>query len=309
VTHRRESAIFSIIRAITYKLYLRMEEFDTPLLTIATEVAERLEDPNWVIIDCRFNLMQTAAGREAWSAGHVPGAFYADLDQDLAGPITSASGRHPLPNARAFRCWLGSMGIGPETTVVAYDDAGGAIAARLWWLLRWAGHTDVRLLDGGLPGWIDAGLTLSTDTPTASAVRYPQQTGTLPVVSTQALVKAIAKHSLTITDARDAERFAGRKEPIDARAGHVPGAVNLPFADNLDNKGRFLSAHELRQRYNSIIGDRSVSDVACMCGSGVTACHTLFALELAGLPGASLYVGSWSEWIRDEKRSVATTES
>lgn len=261
-----------------------------------------------VVVDCRFNLMKPEAGRAAWLAGHIPGAFYADLDRDLAGPASPTTGRHPLPDPERLRALFGSFGIGPETPVVAYDEGPGAIAARLWWLLRWMGHPHVALLDGGLAAWQAAGLPLATDPPAAAPVRFTGQPGAMPSWETAPLAAALASGDtrLRLLDARAPDRFAGTTEPIDPVAGHVPGAINAPFTGNLGSDGRFLPPRELAARFAALAAGRSPGDVVCMCGSGVTACHNVFALELAGLPGAALYPGSWSEWIRSPDRPVAT---
>jgi len=268
----------------------------------------RPDPPGVVVVDCRFNLMKPEAGRADWLAGHIPGAFYADLDRDLAGPASPATGRHPLPDPERLRVLFSSFGIGPETRVVAYDEGPGAIAARLWWLLRWMGHRHAALLDGGLAAWRAAGLPLATDAPAPVPGRsFTGQPGAMPTRDTAKLAAALASGDgrLRLLDARAPDRFAGTTEPIDPVAGHVPGAINAPFTGNLGSDGRFLSPGELAARFAALAGNRSPADVVCMCGSGVTACHNLFALELAGLSGAALYPGSWSEWIRSPDRPVA----
>jgi thiosulfate/3-mercaptopyruvate sulfurtransferase len=262
-----------------------------------------------VVVDCRFNLLKPQAGRQNWAVGHIPGARYADLDEDLAAPITPQSGRHPLPEAEAFARLLGSWGVTPATRVVAYDAAGGAIAARLWWLLGWVGHAKALLLDGGLPAWQACGYPLEESEPALLQGRYPIQTGSLPVISTAEVQSGLAQDGLTLLDARDAKRYAGLVEPIDARAGHVPGAVNRPFQQNLDTNGRFLPPEKLQDDFAGLLKNDGHTISACMCGSGVTACHHLFAMQLAGLDvKSSLYVGSWSEWIRDVHRPCEPAE-
>jgi thiosulfate/3-mercaptopyruvate sulfurtransferase len=256
--------------------------------------------------------MDTEAGLRAYHEGHIPGARYAHLDDDLAARRGPATGRHPLPDAADFAARLADWGITPATRVIAYDAAGGALAARLWWLLRWAGHQRVALLDGGLPAWTAAGLPLETGavTPgTTVTTPYPVRPGSMPTVTTAELQRRLAA-GVTLLDARDSQRFAGVTEPIDARAGHVPGARNWPFSNNLDADGRFLPVDELQGRLASWLGAPGHNGIVSMCGSGVTACHTLFALEYAGLTAAmpaypALYVGSWSEWIADPDRPVA----
>ncbi|HXO15588.1 MAG TPA: sulfurtransferase, partial [Steroidobacteraceae bacterium] len=246
----------------------------------------------------------------AWAAGHIPNALYAHLDRDLSGPHTALTGRHPLPAIAALSATFGRWGIDKEVQVVAYDQGAGTYAARLWWLLRWLGHQQVAVLNGGLAAWERAGLALDT----ADAVRTPRRFAAAPaaglVVTTAALAQAVAagaltRGELTLVDARSADRFAGQNETLDPVAGHVPGARNHPFSGNLDAHGRFLSAPELRRCWADTLRERPVATLIAMCGSGVTACHNLLALEVAGLPGARLYAGSWSEWIRDPARPVA----
>jgi len=274
------------------------------MLISAQELANT---PDAVIVDCRFNLLEPQAGRRAWEAGHIPGAYYADLDKDLAAAVGPLTGRHPLPDRDAFAALLGSWGVTPDTTVVAYDNAGGALAGRLWWLLRWAGHRHAMLLDGGLQAWEAAGLPLDSAQPALGSGRYPMAQNAMPVVSADEVADGLASGQLTLVDARDAARFAGDVEPIDKVAGHVPGAINRPLSENLDEHGHFKPAAQLRAEFDELLDNRPAA-VASMCGSGVTACHNLFAMELAGLPPAALYVGSWSGWISDPARPVAGRE-
>jgi thiosulfate/3-mercaptopyruvate sulfurtransferase len=259
-----------------------------------------------VVVDCRFNLLKPEAGRAAYLAGHIPGAWYADLDQDLSGPRGPDTGRHPLPDPQRLRALFGSFGITPNTRVVAYDEGGGGLAARLWWLLRWMGHRDVVLLDGGLAAWQGAGLPLSQVSPVPRQDVFEGAAGSMPVLGASEVWAALRAGSIRLLDVRAEERFLGRAEPIDAVAGHVPGAVNLPFAGNLTAGQTFLSGAELALRYAPHVAGRDPRDIVCMCGSGVTACQGIFALALAGTPGVALYPGSWSEWIRSTHRPVAT---
>ena len=276
----------------------------TTLITAATLQAH-LDDPDWVVVDCRFNLADPAAGRRAYQAGHIPGARYAHLDEDLSAPVTATTGRHPLPDPARLAATLGAWGIGPGTQVLAYDDLGGMLAAaRLWWLLRWLGHTAVAVLDGGLPAWTRAGLPLSTDVPVIAArtfIARPDDRLWLTVEQVQGL----PAHELLL-DARGAARYRGEMEPIDPVVGHIPGALNLPTESNLAADGCFLPAAALRARFAALLGERPAARVVHSCGSGVTACHNLLAMEVAGLSGSRLYAGSWSEWIRDPQRPVAT---
>lgn len=270
---------------------------------------DHLHDPNWVVVDCRFNLADPEAGRRAYHEGHIPGARYAHLDEDLSGPVTPMSGRHPLPDPERLVQTLGDWGINNVTQVVAYDDAGGAIAARLWWLLRWLGHRACAVLDGGLPAWRGQDLPLSRETPAPHPTVFSvlHEDALSWVDSDYLLADRVTGDSLII-DARAPARYRGEQEPIDAVAGHIPGAVNLPLEGNLDSDGRFIDPLALRERFAAVLGERSAASVVHMCGSGVTACHNLLAMETAGLAGSRLYAGSWSEWIRDPSRSVAAGE-
>ncbi len=281
----------------------------TTLIEPAT-LAAHLADPDWAIVDCRFDLARPEWGALAWAAGHIPNALYAHLDRDLSGPRTALTGRHPLPAIAALAATFGRWGIDKEVQVVAYDQDAGAYAARLWWLLRWLGHQQVAVLDGGFAAWERAGLPLEA----AATVRAPRRFTAAPagglVVTTAALARIVAagaltRGELTLVDARSADRFAGQNETLDPVAGHIPGARNHPFSGNLDAHGRFLSPPELRRSWADTLRERPAPTLIAMCGSGVTACHNLLALEAAGLAGARLYAGSWSEWIRDPARPVA----
>lgn len=259
------------------------------------------------IVDCRFNLLEPETGRAEYLAGHIPGAVYADLDRDLAGPVTEASGRHPLPDVEDFRATLQGFGIGPDTQVVVYDYAGGALAARLWWMLRWFGHPRVAVLNGGLKAWLADNGPLETETPTypESSLRGSVDHGL--VASTAEIAAALAEgRDYKLLDARDEARFAGRTEPIDAVAGHIPGAINYPFSGNLNEDGSWKSADELRLLWAELPDSGPETPFTVMCGSGVTACHLALAAEIAGLGAPRVYIGSWSEWIRDPSRPVAT---
>ncbi len=275
-----------------------------PLVSV-DELAAHLDDPDWIVVDCRFDLTDPGSGRAAWRSGHVPGARYADLDRDLAAPVSAdgAGGRHPLPGAGELNRRLRAWGVNVTSRVVAYDDAGNAIAARLWWLLRWLGHERAAVLDGGLTAWQAVGHPLSTDEPTPEEGSFVGAPGAMPVDDAGGVAHGLATSRIALLDARAPERFAGLIEPLDKRAGHVPGAVSAPFQANLRDDKCFRAPDELRAYYAAAIGDRR--DVVAMCGSGVTACHTLLALEIAGMPGASLYPGSWSDWISDASRPIA----
>src|SRR5690606_2342310 len=276
----------------------------THVLVTARELAAHLEDPDWRIVDCRFELLDPGKGRADYLAGHIPGAVYAHLDEDLAAPVTPDTGRHPLPDPDAFAATLGRWGITDRTTVVAYDQAGGAIAARLWWLLGWVGHRDARLLDGGSDAWQREGLTVTAEVPDIRPTTYVARPDPDRVVSTAELPERLARGELLV-DAREAERFRGEREPIDPVAGHLPGAVNHPFRLGLNPDGTFRSPEELRQALEPVLGGGRDRDWMTMCGSGVTACHLAVAAALAGYAPPRLYAGSFSEWIRDPSRPVA----
>lgn len=280
------------------------------LLVSATELQTRLEAGNTRVFDCRFNLADPDQGRAEWRVGHIPGAVHADLDRDLASPVTAVSGRHPLPVADDFAAFLARAGWVPGLDIVAYDAQGGAFAARLWWLMRYFGHDVVSLLDGGLPAWEAAGGRLvSGEENVEAATATRLRPDAAQVMDAGAVAAGLASGRIVLIDARDEARFAGKTEPIDPIAGHVPGAVNRPFQRNLGEGGRFRSADALRQGFENGLAGRAPSEVVHMCGSGVTACHNQFAMAQAGLPGSRLYVGSWSEWIRDPGRPVGTGQA
>jgi thiosulfate/3-mercaptopyruvate sulfurtransferase len=262
-----------------------------------------------VLLDCRFDLSEPRAGRQAYAAGHIPGARFADLNRDLSSPATSVSGRHPLPAPDVLAGFFSAAGVGEEIQVVAYDDANGSFAARAWWLLKWLGIDSVAVLDGGFKAWVAAGRAVeSGEPPPAAASAKPPFTVRLRpdyVLTAGDVLHALEDPRRLLVDARAAERFAGTVEPLDRVAGHVPGAVNQPFTANLGSDGRFLAAGELRRRWLTRLGGVEPSDTILMCGSGVTACHNILAMTSAGLPGGKLYAGSWSEWIRDPERPVA----
>ena len=259
------------------------------------------------VVDCRFDLMQPDKGRAAYLAGHIPGAVYADLDQDLAGPVSSASGRHPLPAATVFKATLEHWGIAAGTQVVVYDDASGALAARLWWMLRWFGQPQVAVLNGGLNAWLAANGPLETAVPEYPETDLSASPDAGRVATTAEISATISEgRDLHLVDARDRPRFDGHTEPIDAVAGHVPGAMNFPFSANLNADGTWKSPDELRLAWVGLLGSEAPPPFTVMCGSGVTACHLVLSAEIAGLDEPRVYVGSWSEWIRDAARPVAT---
>ena len=266
-----------------------------------------LQDDAPVLLDCRYDLADPAAGRRAFADAHLPGARHVDLATDLSGPVTDTSGRHPLPEPAVLAARLGALGITADTQVVCYDAADGSFAARAWWLLRWLGHGDVAVLDGGFAAWTAAGLpTISGDMPPV-----PAETPALPIrpprvhaVAIDEIARNLGSAQQLLVDARAAARYRGEHEPIDPVAGHIPGAVNRPFVDNLAD-GRFKPADLLATQWQALLDRHAVDQLVVYCGSGVTACHHLLALAHAGMPGARLYAGSWSEWCRDTARPVA----
>lgn len=270
-------------------------------MVLAHSAAERT-----VIVDCRHDLLRPEWGQQEFAAGHIPGAVFAHLDRDLSSPVTAQSGRHPLPDPGALAAFLGTAGIDAATRVVAYDQDRSMYAARLWWLLRWLGHERVVVLNGGLAAWRAAGLPLETSVASRTARQFIARASLVQPVSTAEVERELAAGHILLLDARGADRFAGENETIDPVAGHVPGARNHPVALNLDSDGRLLPAATLAAQWQNVLGATPPTRVVAMCGSGVSACHNLLAMELAELPGGRLYAGSFSEWIRDPRRKVAT---
>ncbi len=265
-----------------------------------------LGDDNWRVIDCRFSLANPESGRLDYRIEHIPGALYAHLDDDLSSPIHAGTGRHPLPARESLREKFSTWGIDSTTQVVVYDTSNGTMAARLWWLLRWMGHAAVALLDGGMARWKREENPLSNELPMIKPRQFAAGTPLEQLVSSEELLARLDSQKHLLIDVRAPERFSGEVEPLDRVAGHIPGAVNLPLQNNLDADGSFLPVERLKRVYQTTLAGRPTSNVSVMCGSGVTACHTLLALRVAGLGGASLYAGSWSEWITDPARPVVT---
>lgn len=274
-------------------------------LIAAAELAAHLDDASVVVCDCRHDLANYHAGREAYARSHIPGARFLHLDEDLSGPKTGVNGRHPLPHPITFTLRLAALGIDNRKQVVAYDDAGGVFAARLWWMLRWVGHAHVAVLDGGFAAWIKAALPVSADLPAVAATTYNPDPRAQLTVDTATVAAAIGTTALRVVDARSADRFRGENETLDPVAGHIPGAANRFFKHNLREDGCFKSAAELKREFAALLGAQSAASVVHQCGSGVTACHNLLAMEAAGLPGSRLYPGSWSEWVSNRTRPVA----
>ncbi|NLW96680.1 sulfurtransferase [Luteimonas wenzhouensis] len=273
-------------------------------LVQAEALAAALDAPGLVVVDCRFSLADPAAGERDYRQAHIPGARYAHLDRDLSGGPGPGRGRHPWPDAAGFTGRLAAWGIRPDSRVVAYDAGDGAFAARLWCLLRMLGHEAVAVLDGGFARWTALGLPVDDARPGPVPAAYVAAFDASRLLDAEATARHLARGGLLV-DARAPERFRGEVEPIDPVAGHVPGAVNRPYAANLDS-GRFKPPARLREEFEALPGWRGAGALVAMCGSGVTACHHLLALEHAGLHGAALFTGSWSGWISDPARPVAT---
>lgn len=274
------------------------------ILVTANQLNRLMREGRCVVVDCRFDLVDTGRGRAVWLEGHVPGAAYADLDKDLSSPVGPDTGRHPLPDADEFATFLASIGWSEDKLLVAYDEGPNAIAVRLWWLMRYFGK-GAALLDGGLAAWRGSGHSLESGVPDHSPTAVPSLVANENmVVSTGQLMAS--EGSFLVLDARASERFSGKVEPLDTKAGHIPGSVNRPFASNVLINGRFRDPVELEREFREQLGDLESENIAHSCGSGVTACHNQFAMELVGLPGSRVYAGSWSEWIRDPNRPVET---
>ncbi len=270
----------------------------------AATLKQRLDDPECRVVDVRHQLSDTAYGERVYRESHIPGGVFLHCDRDLSGPMTGSNGRHPLPDPHMLARRLGELGIDANTQVVVYDDAQGMIAGRLWWLLRWLGHDRVAVLDGGWQAWLAAGGECSPAIP--KPVSAPFALVQRPfAVDLNAVAKMLGDPTMALVDARAADRFRGENETIDPVGGHIPGALNRFFRDNLQADGRFKPAGQLLDEWRAVIGNHSPASLVHYCGSGVSACHNLLALEIAGLSGARLYGGSWSEWCADPSRPVA----
>ena len=287
-----------------------MSEAGFKTLVSVAELSAHLADADWRVFDCRHQLADLAYGEAAYAAGHIPGAFFMHLDRDLSSPPNGRNGRHPLPDPAVLGAILGAAGVSNRSQVVVYDDAGGMIAGRLWWLLRWMGHDRVALLDGGINAWEKAGLPLSGELPESAPATFELRSRDV-LVDAASLLADIegsekgAPSRYCVVDARSPDRFRGENETLDPVGGHIPGARNRFFRDNLDADGCFRSAAELRGEFLALLAGADSAQAVMQCGSGVTACHNLLAMEIAGLHGARLYAGSWSEWCSDPTRPVA----
>lgn len=280
------------------------------LITAAELQQEHRSD--WLVFDVRHDLMNPQAGRNAYLQGHIPGARFLDNDSDLVGKLTGKNGRHPLPERTKFADLMRKQGLESQTQVVVYDAGNSMFAARLWWMLRWLGHEKVAILDGGWQAWLAENGKVETDVSQAGPV--PSQwlesaTPDMPTVQATEVLANIEQPHFVVVDARAGERFRGEAEPIDPVAGHIPGALNRPNSSNLQADGRFKPVLALRAEFASLLGGRPADQVVHQCGSGITACHNLFAMELAGMNGSKLYPGSWSEWVSDSSRPVAAGEA
>jgi thiosulfate/3-mercaptopyruvate sulfurtransferase len=274
-------------------------------LVSADDLAANLSNPELVVVDCRFDLRDPGAGERAYLASHVPGAIYAHLDRDLADLSRPGRGRHPLPEADAFCATLSRWGMTPRHQLVAYDAGDCAHAARLWWMVRMLGHERVAVLDGGLAAWASQGKPLDSAIPRPKPGKFSGRFDVRSMASTAVVAARMASGNGKLIDARAEERFRGEIEPIDRVPGHIPGAVNRPFGRNLGPDGKFKSPGALGEEFRALLGDSPSNEALLMCGSGVTACHNLLAMEHAGLRGARVYPGSWSEWVSDPSRPIA----
>lgn len=268
------------------------------------QLAAQLDKPDWLIFDCRFSLSDSEAGQRAYRQGHIVSARYLDLNRDLSSQVTSQTGRHPLPDFRQLTQKLISLGLTNRSQVVVYDDASGAFAGRLWWLLRCMGHHEVAVLDGGIKRWQALNLPITPVLPKLNPGSFRAYLDQAQWLNAAQVENGLASRKITLIDARTPERFAGLQEPIDPVAGHIPKAINRPFQRNLDATGRFLPASVLQQQFADLLGKQCSEAVVHMCGSGVTGCHNLLAMEIAGLKGSKLYAGSWSDWIVNRNRAI-----
>jgi thiosulfate/3-mercaptopyruvate sulfurtransferase len=275
------------------------------LTHLLVSVEDLAAHPEWRVFDCRHDLKNTEYGRQAYARGHIPGALFLHLDDDLSGAKDGRNGRHPLPDVADFARRMSACGVDATTQVVAYDNEGGIFASRLWWMLRWLGHDKVAVLDGGLAGWKRSKRALEETLPVVTPRVFTPQPRNMTVDGGQVLSE-LQSQKMLIVDARSPERFRGENETLDPVGGHIPGAVNRFYFDNLDDDGCFFKpVAELRAEFDALLAGRPAESVVQQCGSGVTACHNLLAMELAGLGGSKLYPGSWSEWCADASRPVA----
>ena len=270
------------------------------------ELQAIIDNDNVRVFDCRFSLKDPQGGLKNYQAGHLPQAQFADMDTQLSSAMTDTSGRHPLPDPDVFIQQLQAWGVNNDTQVIAYDDISGAFAARLWWMMRWVGHNKVAVLDGGMQKWTEQGLSLSQDDVQFPSSEFSGQPHMDWLMDIDTVTSKLSNNEITLIDARAADRFTGKDQKTDPVPGHVPGAKNLPFGGNLTQDGYMQDAQVITERFNSVIQDQSLENVVNMCGSGVTACHNLLAQAVAGMPPTKIFIGSWSQWIKDPSRSVET---
>jgi thiosulfate/3-mercaptopyruvate sulfurtransferase len=275
------------------------------MLVGTAELAKHLEDPKWVVFDARHDLIDVDKGERAYAQSHIPGAYFVHMDRDLSGQKTGRNGRHPLPDLDAFAAKMNACGVAPGVQVVAHDDGGGSFAVRAWWLLRWLGHEDVALLDGGWPLWVKEGRPVTRDIPPPREGRFTPRPQLGDLVDIDFVDRFREDAAMKLIDARAAERFQGLQEPIDPVPGHIPGASNRFWKNNLAEDGRFKAPETLRNEYLQLLAGTAPENAIHMCGSGVTACHNMYALALAGLPTGRLYAGSWSEWCANPSRPIS----
>jgi thiosulfate/3-mercaptopyruvate sulfurtransferase len=276
----------------------------TTLVTVA-DLQAHLFDHDWCVVDCRHDLTNFAAGWDAYRAGHIPGATFAHIEEDLSGAKSGRNGRHPLPEREALESIFREWGLRNHGQLVAYDAHGGQFAGRLWWLARWLGHEKVAVLDGGWQAWLAATGWSSVEEPDRPLGDFVAGPSLMPVADAAQVLARLGRADAPLLDARAAERYRGEQEPIDPVAGHIPGAANRPWQSNLAD-GRFKPAAQLGAEFDALLAGRPAAALTHYCGSGVTAAHNLLAMEIAGLPGARLYPGSWSEWCADRARPVVT---
>ena len=272
----------------------------------ADVLSQNLDNPQWVILDCRDSLMDKDFGYRSYLEGHIPGASFCYLYDDFSSPKTSSTGRHPLPDMQLLSKKLGDWGIDKNTQVVVYDDMSGAFAGRMWWQIRNLGHQNVAVLDGGLKYWLAQNQAITAEIIKPESTSFDGAFSNDQFVTVDEVVTNLNEKNFSLVDARAAPRYLGEKEPFDPVAGHVPNAINRDFSNNLDEQGLFLSPTELKQQFQPLIDQAPNQQVVHMCGSGVTACHNMLAMEIAGLSGSKLYLGSWSERVADSSRPVAT---
>lgn len=277
------------------------------LLIDAHSLMGKIPSSNYLVFDVRHDLADHAAGRAAYEQGHIPGAIFLDHEHQLSAPKTGKNGRHPMPSLHDFAAFMRSQGLTPQSQVVAYDGGNGMYASHLWWMLRWLGHDKVAVLNGGWPAWLGAGgaSDIVATIPVSAGEQVVAGQAAMPTVDVQAVLSNIQSPAFTVVDARAANRYRGEVEPMDPVAGHIPGALNRPSSLNVQEDGRFKPADQLRSEFDSLLQGVPAQSVVHQCGSGISACHNLFAMELAGLQGSAVYPGSWSEWCSDPSRPVA----